>query len=431
MGATGPVDFDSLFRRVCAEALDRSLWVAVEVPSACGLSVWQRDDSCGLFWMRSEYELRGPLEFVIKAVRPETMFHHQLPEYFPDLAESQIEKVFSPGDIQGWVRFHNPSGSRQAFVQRQAAVFGGAEECQRVIRESGANSFFCLRRARSAVRQDFPEPGKHVAVVAPCDPESGELREEWGIMRATVALFEEAGPSATKVTEVRRVPRGAAWSLASGDVCFAEALFRRLYMNKLPFLVSPAGREFVEGKGDYVVITLRKCTKGPPMLPRVLGSESSSAVDSSGSTLEWVQADKYELPGFLASFLSELGVAADVFDQLDGRRLVHYQAALRRDAWERAWAALELPWRCQKAAYRRQLGGSWAPELSADKPPRFVTRRPAASGSLAPEPLQAEARLALPLRQTFVHFSVRGGSARQRCGSTSVLDCAMHSDRLY
>lgn len=176
------------------------------------------------------------------------------------------------------------------------------------------------------------------------------------------------------------------------------------------------------------MITLRKCSQGPPMFPRVLGSDSHSGADPTGCNLSWVQADKYELPVYLAAFLSELGVAVDVFEQLDGRQLIHYQAALRLEDWERAHVALELPWRVMKAAYRRQLGGSWAPELTPGKAPRFV----------AWKRWQDEERLSaqkprhiVPEAKTFVHFGVGGGQVApglmKRSGSTSQLE-TQHND---
>lgn len=134
----------------------------------------------------------------------------------------------------------------------------------------------------------------------------------------------------------------------------------------------------------YVVLCLRKCTKGPPLLP------SSSDPDG------WVQAERdgFNLTSYLRAFLAHVGASEEVYDAYNGQLLVPYQAALRRDAWERGWAAIGTQFKEQRAAYRWMFGGNCGPEISESKEPRFSTPRAegAAAGKLSSKPLRVHVR---------------------------------------
>lgn len=61
-----------------------------------------------------------------------------------------------------------------------------------------------------------------------------------------------------------------------------------------------------------------------------------------------------------------------VFNSLDGRQLVPYQAALLRSNWSQVRLAFIEAFFLQKTAYRRANGGTTAPNVHEDVRPRFL-----------------------------------------------------------
>jgi len=165
---------------------------------------------------------------------------------------------------------------------------------------------------------------------------------------------------------------------------------------------------------EYIVITLRKCTRGPPLLPR-------SPCNDAGASLtfdpdQWIQSEKGKLSDYLRVFLGLLGVeGVTVHGSLHGWNLVAYQAAVSTADWAMAWSALERPFRVQRAAYRRVLRGECAPQLDVGSQPRFQNVK-------EPQPMPALAQEQddrVPVRGTFVHFALAGAAASSsRCGSS-------------
>jgi hypothetical protein len=108
----------------------------------------------------------------------------------------------------------------------------------------------------------------------------------------------------------------------------------------------------------YVVIEMRGCIKGPPLLP---------PRHSDGSTL-WRQPDDLHIP--LASYIIELMMllrqedwSGRVVQELDGKRLARYQAAVQERFWRILWDALLKPFTAQRTAYRGYNKCRKAPDL--------------------------------------------------------------------
>merc|ERR1711862_532364 len=88
------------------------------------------------------------------------------------------------------------------------------------------------------------------------------------------------------------------------------------------------------------------------------------------------------LSTYLRAVLKTCGLDAfEIFDSLDGCRLVRYQAVVRRAEWPESRQALEPLLKEHKAAYRRHYGGTGAPYVQADVRPLFE-RWPAGAGQL-------------------------------------------------
>lgn len=246
---------------------------------------------------------------------------------------------------------------------------------------------------RWIIRRDFPEIGPVSLVMAPFSQQSGELLEERGVLKAIVAVFtEHEDPGKTRAVQVRMLQRVPDWAIKQ-----MASHFLRKQEWVAGYKVSPVYAEVQDGSSRYVVLGIRKCVRGPPLLP----SQGAGAEVTFFS--DWMPADPgtFELPWYLRAFLHCVGLEVDIHETLDGRRLVPYQAVVRRGDWERAWAALEKPWRAHKAAYRKLHGGRCAPELASDVAARFLPHATVA----APNPTRGQgARTRVPVMRTFVHF---------------------------
>lgn len=131
----------------------------------------------------------------------------------------------------------------------------------------------------------------------------------------------------------------------------------------------------------FLTVRIRKCCRGPPLLPshpslgRRLGDLTKVALEE----LSWEPpADgEFHLCGYLQTLLHICGLShLEVFDRLDGRSLVYYEAAARRAEWPSVWDALDPLLREHRAVYRRKYGGSGAPYLEVDVKPRLCTTEP-------------------------------------------------------
>lgn len=131
----------------------------------------------------------------------------------------------------------------------------------------------------------------------------------------------------------------------------------------------------------YLLLALRNFNRGPPMLPEKDSRNSCTTISTGKPELShWSRfrveaADKkFHLADYLTSFLQCLGLELDIYGTLDGRTLVPYQCVVERSAWEGMKEAFQEAFRLQRTAYRRANGGSAAPALMEDMPPRFAAR---------------------------------------------------------
>jgi len=149
----------------------------------------------------------------------------------------------------------------------------------------------------------------------------------------------------------------------------------------------------------------------------VLLARYNVAVENPSDEWSPVDFDVFTLADYLRSFLRMLGIdAVDVYDVLDGRQLVPYQATMQRRAWARASVAMEGPFSVHRTVYRRMFGGKHAPEVAEGKEPRF--RSWESSGEDWQSGLQRQS--SIPVVRTFVHFSE--SSADFKIGVASTLE---------
>jgi hypothetical protein len=219
------------------------------------------------------------------------------------------------------------------------------------------------------------------------------------MVKATVAIMlPHEDPSKTKIIEVKQLTKVPLWAVPRA----APMHFKHQLSCIEDYKKSFAFEKAIES-GKYIVVGIRRCSKGPPLLPR----ESCNAEDVN-IKMGWMEAEeggvRVGLAEYLRTFLERLGVDdIAVYDSLHGRHVVRYQAVVQAQDWKRAWAILEAPFRTQRAAYRHTYGGSNAPDLTIDMEPKFL----ASSQPSSPRPLVADTQSSkeVPTARTFIHFS--------------------------
>eukprot|EP00405_Crypthecodinium_cohnii_P016509 CAMPEP_0206455990 /NCGR_PEP_ID=MMETSP0324_2-20121206/22105_1 /ASSEMBLY_ACC=CAM_ASM_000836 /TAXON_ID=2866 /ORGANISM="Crypthecodinium cohnii, Strain Seligo" /LENGTH=374 /DNA_ID=CAMNT_0053926847 /DNA_START=42 /DNA_END=1163 /DNA_ORIENTATION=+ len=134
--------------------------------------------------------------------------------------------------------------------------------------------------------------------------------------------------------------------------------------------------KYEEDRG-FIVVGVRKCSRGPPLVPicpREGKFEPLSEEWFDSLSWEHVQdPQEFNVPMYLRHLLRCAGKEVEVFDSLDGRRLLFYQASTRRCDWLQVWGTWHLFARRHAAAYRRRFGGTGAPSFQGNMEPRFCT----------------------------------------------------------
>lgn len=422
---------EDLFDRVRPEILGGGGWTSVPLSEEdvedLGGKVFmaRRHHSADVSLMRAEYVLNLSVAETIELYQPEVYFDTRRPSFDKTIAECGVEELLEElGDAVVWWR---PIVSSLGYT----ACIGKPNVPAQVAGQIPDAFYMCERptdrhRARWIMRRDFPEVEQATVLMAPFDPESGELLEERSITKATTLLLRphESCPGVTRMTSVRLTSGVPDWSIAKLARYFLRNQeLAEAYRSSSVYCQASE----TPARNLYVVVGIRKCSSGPPLLPRVGERGEVACVTPSISEWEPAECNTFRLPIYLREFLACLGIYdVDIHGTLDGRRLAPYQAALPREDVERAWAALEQPFRVQKAMYRLRYGGRTAPELDKAIRPRFLPH-PSASASPGSAEDRASDRPArrVPVARTFVHFgSFSGDIPRPRSDSMSKLEVA-------
>jgi len=356
--------------------------------------------------MRYEVLLDASHEEASTVLRPEVFYHPLRAEFDPSIADLSVVKEFAPGDCLVKFRMRQTK-----HLQKSLSLIGTATGHQTKRPELGTNF------ARVAVRRDFPQPGFFAFCNVPCDASRMMLVEDSGLVKARIGYLKPAeDPTKSWVIEIHRLQRVPSWVTA---LLPDTHRFKTEWVNA--YKKSNLGRQVREGTAryQYTVVGLRKCQRGPPLLPVVSGEATEGAVFADAKIPYWVHSEKegFSFSSYLRRFLAALREPAEVFDSLDGRYLVPYQACMHTSVWERVWPSIEAAFKEQRAAYRRLNGGSGAPTLVIGAEPRFLPNSGWPTASYGAEPRDW---LGAQVHGTFLDFR-KPRAPRSRCGSAPEL----------
>merc|ERR1719329_950065 len=353
------VDANTLFDRLRPETLFGGEWVTVYQQHSFTMARKLVTNDVSLF--RVEHELCLSPDDTLESMRPEVYYDSRRPTWDSAMIECGVEQLFAPGDAIVWYRPVFGAKSNTLGISC-AAVVGVAQ----AVMDAAPADALCLRWT---VRRDFPSKDMHAMVAAPFCTQTGTLQEESGVQRALAIGFRRHSdhPERTAATEIRLLRRVPNWSMEHMAGFYLQ---RNTCCEH--YRLSPVYEEVRSGRIAYVVVCIRKLTRGPPLLPRevAFGGESSGSDGGAVPASGWEPVrDGSTCAWYLQTLLSCIGVPVDVHETLDGQQLVYYQAAFRRNDWDIARAALDSGlWRSLCAAYRKMHGGKHAPKLSLCSP---------------------------------------------------------------
>eukprot|EP00931_Biecheleriopsis_adriatica_P034553 TRINITY_DN1993_c0_g1_i1.p1 TRINITY_DN1993_c0_g1~~TRINITY_DN1993_c0_g1_i1.p1 ORF type:complete len:469 (+),score=63.94 TRINITY_DN1993_c0_g1_i1:131-1408(+) len=331
-------------------------------------------------------------------VRAQVLRHHPSSPFKVDTRE-----VMSPGDavIERHGRSHFP------FHKLMGTLLGSYSHGMCAFYDP-VDAIFVRHR----IRRDFPEVGDCMYYWSPVESEEVEEAERCPY-RAFFHSRQQAG-------DVHKFDVTAAFfgtdNNALGWAQLHTWLLLRLSRSMLQRLLSmPYIPEmWALDKEYYVVLQLHSFKRGPPLLPATDATAQENAVavtaGKKGESSLWerysaVAPGKFRLSEYLASFLRRLPgtPAAEVFDKIDGRQLVPYQCAMRRESWEAVEDRFTHYFLIQKTAYRRANGGRSAPAFQEAEETRFLPAEcPDAVKEQLLQPCQKSQQPRVFVRNTFL-----------------------------
>lgn len=230
---------------------------------------------------------------------------------------------------------------------------------------------------RLTFRRDWPQPGHRTALLSPPNPGGAVLIPGFLFMYYYIVTSELPDPTRCMSSHFIDMPWPSypqwATSLLT-QIGQAEIKMTSIFSQRSDFF------DLVEK--CYVVLCLQSCSRGPPLLPCSVTSDGVVQADSFIEDVKvvnvggfaWVPAQHkgFNFTEYLRRLLQALGLSVQIWDEIDGRRLVPYQACLLGSDWDRVSQSFVETFSAQRAAYRRMHGGKNAPKVKPTLEPHFL-----------------------------------------------------------
>jgi len=251
-------------------------------------------------------------------VRPEVRAFHQTEHHG---VQMEMVELHEPGTCS--VQLFPTCGLASLGSLLLASMDGGLRnDPVRSVRSwSGTTTLQNLRR-------DFPNVGDSSLSVY----EDGVGKEGLLICRPQEGKFDVIG--------IFSVPhhKFSAWAAIHLNLLL-EAALKATYA----FLNGPSVPDLrALDENFYLVLTIQSCKRGLPLIPLVRDGNATVTI-AAGERLglgRWVRfnpelcgSSKFHLSEYIKSLLNSVGEHIDAFKSLDGRKLMPYQCAVRRDQW--------------------------------------------------------------------------------------------------
>jgi len=169
------------------------------------------------------------------------------------------------------------------------------------------------------------------------------------------------------ILQVRQAP--LVWPFPGMCRLFNHHCLARLAKVSDELLTDPNRPKLVaESQNLYAVLTMKGWKKKGHVLLLPSGPESATLhmTTAGGCTSYWKHAaEDASMSDYLESFFKHLfpDRQIQVYDSLDGRQLVHYQCAIKKEDWHYVKPSFEEAFLLHRSAFRRAHGGSIGPSL--------------------------------------------------------------------
>ncbi|CAE8614893.1 unnamed protein product [Polarella glacialis] len=364
-------------------------------------------------WIRIDEVLDVPLEPNSAMIRPEVKarFKHLAPPPIEQgLHLNMLVQTLGPGDaiLKRWV-------DNKFWKATHVLLTDDLVAPETLTGALSAQEFENVPHlARVTLRRDWPQLGQAGMLVTPHEPEDDKDDELTGRSMTFLSVLWKNPEDASKLCGAVLLHLTSKRFSVLAKQHFG-LLTRVAQFGKYHMKTDQGWQELREiDLNFYVVISIKKCKRGPPLLPSQMlreGTVHVAAGDHLGVSM-WERSDeeRFTLSQYLRRFiLSLLGQPeVEVYDAMDGRQLVHYQAAMPRELWISIKPALMKAFAIQKAAYRHAQGGSCAPSLYDDTAARFL---PSSEASFSDEESIGTSKdlVKIDVRNSFLFFEVESG----------------------
>ncbi|CAE7204385.1 lon2 [Symbiodinium natans] len=312
----------------------------------------------------------------------------------------QVDKVFSPGDCFVSSRHDSECNDLFAEMKQVGALVGAlaAPEPDSAPKPELTERLLTWR--------NFPVESALTIIAVPFDEEAQMFRYQYRQHFTCICVLipsraleaadaqQEDGKNELQVLIGLFTEDVASWATDAIQVlhgAMSQLVQREMYLLE-------ADRKF------YRLLSLRTCQGGWPLLPgEVIMGENVELQDS--EVLEplfktWarpLQSTNFSFADYLHSFMKRIGAEIRVFDSMDGRPLVFYQAVVRTSQWELVAPRFQEAWDYQRLAYSRIVATKrHAPSISDHRNARFVE---VDVGPIIHEESPVQ------VRNTFLHFA--------------------------
>lgn len=375
-GGEGVPDLASILRQT-KKSLDKNSWsVELEGQGEGKLDgrISYTCTDCGHCIASLQFVMDAPSALAgVMMPRPEVLSKHRnsLPTSDQFLQIGDVLSQRAPGDAV----VSCEEGKAQTFLKLWSVLLG-----MQLDKSTGEDlQLGDIPRANCVVWRDHPEDGQLTFAMAPVDQETFKPVRHAEAVKNYIITFSPHPilHDQVLVTHMVRVPgkRFPAW--ASDHFARLVARERQVMTN---YLCSPEMDELrKEDELFYVVINLKSCPRGPPLLPQqaqIYETLPDRVEVDNGEFRYWARAiyDGFSLRSYMMQLLPAIGCPdVQVYDEMEGRQLVPYQAVVPRSQWENVKARFQEVFRVQQSAYRKLNGGTSAPKMAEDGTPRWAT----------------------------------------------------------
>ena len=326
-----------------------------------------RFSGCGSCMTRLKFVVPTELPANELLIRPEVSSRSM--QEITGFLQAEYKQMLNPGDAVIELS-DDADSSLRGYAMRRILESPSVQQGQEADSEQAAAEWNRYL-ARMIVRKDVPETGMAAMVVLPIGRRHTVVFQVGAVKAYTLTVQPHEEPGKVIVAHVMFLPFSAYPTWATPHF---SALAKMERSNFARYVANPDLGPFRDlDRQHYIVLHLRGCNRGVPLLPSKDESQGYVVISGEDGDSHWVrwQDQSFTFEAYLRELLNRCGIQLSVFTELSGRKLVPYQVVVLREEWDRSKEALLAAFHMQQRAYRRMNGGVSAPRVGEANEARF------------------------------------------------------------